>query len=57
MDIAFYKSIVILAQSLGIKTVAEFVEGEEVMTAIRELGVDYGQGYYIGRPSDRLFNS
>ncbi len=53
-DMAFVKSIVILAQSLGIKTVAEFVESEDIMNAIHQLEIDYGQGYYIGHPSDRL---
>ena len=53
-DMAFVKSIVTLAHSLGIQTVAEFVEDQDVMDAIRELGIDYGQGYFIGRPSPQL---
>lgn len=53
-DMAFVKSIVTLAHSLGIQTVAEFVEDQAVMDAIRALGIDYGQGYFIGRPSSRL---
>lgn len=32
------------------KTVAEFVEDESVLAVLKELGVDYGQGYYLGKP-------
>lgn len=53
-DRAFVKSISLLAQELGIRTVAEYVEDEEVLTAVRESGIDLAQGYHIGRPSDRL---
>ncbi|WP_239995639.1 putative bifunctional diguanylate cyclase/phosphodiesterase [Nitrincola tibetensis] len=53
-DLAFVKSIVTLAQGLNIKTVAEFVEDENIMEAIRAMGIDYGQGYYIGKPSPKL---
>ena len=49
---AFVKSIVTLAQSLGIRTIAEFIEDEEVMDKVCELGIDYGQGYYLGRPAE-----
>ncbi len=51
---AFVKSIVTLAQSLGIKTIAEFIEDEDVMDKVCELGIDYGQGYYLGRPGERF---
>lgn len=47
---AFVKSIVTLAQNLGIKTIAEFIEDEEIMAGVRALGIDYAQGYYLGRP-------
>ncbi|WP_200881957.1 EAL domain-containing protein [Nitrincola sp. A-D6] len=53
-DMAFVKSIVTLAHNLGIQTVAEFVEDQAVMDAVRELGINYGQGYFIGRPSPQL---
>ncbi|OOV86780.1 putative bifunctional diguanylate cyclase/phosphodiesterase [Oceanospirillum linum] len=48
---AFVKSIVTLAQNLGIKTIAEFIEDEDIMDKVRELGIDYGQGFYLGRPA------
>ncbi|WP_240609850.1 putative bifunctional diguanylate cyclase/phosphodiesterase [Billgrantia endophytica] len=48
---AFVKSIVTLAQSLGVSTVAEFIEDKDVLAAVAELGIDFGQGYHLGRPS------
>jgi len=48
---AFARSIVTLAKELNIKTVAEFVESEDVYEEIKKLGVDYAQGYFIGKPT------
>jgi EAL domain-containing protein (putative c-di-GMP-specific phosphodiesterase class I) len=39
-----------LAHTMGLATVAEYVETEEIRTRIAALGVDYGQGFAIGRP-------
>ena len=44
------KSIVKLAEDYGQKTVAEGVEDEQTLQLLRQLGVDYAQGYHIGRP-------
>ncbi len=46
------KNIVHLCRELGIKTVAEYVESEEILNAVKSLGVDYAQGYYTGMPQD-----
>lgn len=51
---AFVKSIVTLAQSLGVSTIAEFIENEEVLAAVEALGIDFGQGYHLGRPGPRF---
>lgn len=51
---AFVKSIVTLAQSLGIETIAEFIEDEAVLEKVCELGIDYGQGYHLGRPGPQF---
>ena len=39
-----------VAQVIGVKTVAEFVERQDVLEALRELGIDMAQGYLIHRP-------
>lgn len=44
------RTIVDLAGRLGQKTVAEGVEDETTLAIVRDLGVDYAQGYYLGRP-------
>ena len=54
LDEAIVKSVTVLCQSLKIKTVAEFVESEEILNKCRELGVDFAQGYFIGKPSRKL---
>ena len=35
---------------MGMKTVAEYVETEQQLAALRVIGIDYGQGYLLGRP-------
>ena len=44
------KAIVNLAQGFGRKTVAEGVENEKTLELLDRLGVDYAQGFWIGRP-------
>jgi diguanylate cyclase (GGDEF)-like protein/PAS domain S-box-containing protein len=43
-------AIVSVAQGMGRKTVAEFVADDEAVRLLREIGVDYAQGYHIGVP-------
>lgn len=45
------KAVVELARGLGKRTIAEFVGDEPTATALRELGVDYLQGFHLGRPA------
>ena len=44
------ETIVKLAQQLEIETVAEFVSTEEIYNTVKELGVDWAQGYWLGKP-------
>lgn len=53
-DRLFVKAIVEVASELNIRTVAEFVERAETLEILREYGVDYAQGYYIGMPGPGL---
>lgn len=47
---AMVQSIHTVGQVMGIATIAEYVENEAIMSRLRQLGVDYGQGYAIARP-------
>ncbi len=47
---AMVKALAQLARSMGITTVAEFVETDELRIRMTNLGVDYGQGFAIGKP-------
>ncbi len=48
---AMISAIVRMAADLGIQTVAESVELDSELQAVRSLGVDYAQGFLLGRPS------
>jgi diguanylate cyclase (GGDEF)-like protein/PAS domain S-box-containing protein len=50
IDRAIVESINQIAHQLGARTVAEFVESAEVAAQLREIGVDYAQGYHYARP-------
>jgi EAL domain-containing protein (putative c-di-GMP-specific phosphodiesterase class I) len=44
------KAINIVCHELGVRTIAEFVETKETLSKLREIGVDYVQGFGIARP-------
>lgn len=46
--------IVAFAKEMNIKTIAEFVENEEIDKKLKELGVDESQGYFISKPKEIL---
>jgi len=48
---AMLSAIVRLAQAMGLTTVAECVESDQIRDIIRGLGVDLGQGFSLGRPA------
>jgi EAL domain-containing protein (putative c-di-GMP-specific phosphodiesterase class I) len=49
-DAAIVQSVVDLGGRLGLRTVAEGVEDAETLDLLRQLGVDFAQGYHIARP-------
>jgi diguanylate cyclase (GGDEF)-like protein/PAS domain S-box-containing protein len=51
---ALVRSIHEMAGALDKKTVAEFVENEAILHILQEIGIDYAQGYHLGRPSPEL---
>ena len=44
------RSILALAESLGLRVIAEGIEGRQQLRRLRELGCEYGQGFIISRP-------
>ena len=48
--LAIVKSINEIGQVMGMKTIAEYVENDAILAKLRELGVDYAQGYGIDQP-------
>ena len=50
VDYAIVKSIHELATLMGKRTIAEFVENEQIVEQLRRLGVDFAQGYGLHRP-------
>lgn len=53
-DQVFVKALAEVARGFGKKTVAEFVEDERALNLLRAFGVDYAQGYFIGKPAPDL---
>ncbi|WP_084643994.1 putative bifunctional diguanylate cyclase/phosphodiesterase [Ferrimonas futtsuensis] len=51
-DYAIVKSIHDVCRVIGIETVAEFVEDQDTLDQLKMIGVNYAQGYGIGRPKD-----
>jgi len=52
-DQILVQAVIEVARVFGKKTVAEFVERQDVLMWLREHGADYAQGYHVGRPMPR----
>ncbi len=50
IDYEMVRSINEIGQVLNLQTIAEFVENPEILHVIREIGVDFAQGYEIAKP-------
>jgi len=50
-DLGIVRSLVTIARELDLATIAEGVESGETAEQLRELGVDYAQGYFLGEPA------
>jgi diguanylate cyclase (GGDEF)-like protein len=51
-DIAIVEAIVALARNLGMRSVAEWVEDVDTLRALKEIGVDYVQGFLVAKPQE-----
>lgn len=54
MDLAMVQAINAVGHVMGLKTIAEYVASEAILKRLREIGVDYGQGYHLGKPTPLL---
>ncbi len=54
IDQAMVKSIVQIARTTGKQTIAEYVQDAKSLRMLRRLGVDYAQGFYVGKPAPTL---
>ncbi len=50
VDIAMVESINKIGHVMGLQTIAEFVESEAALNKLRDIGINYAQGYYIHQP-------
>jgi diguanylate cyclase (GGDEF)-like protein/PAS domain S-box-containing protein len=50
VDQVLVRGMVEVARGLGVRTIAEFVEDQETLELLREYGIDYAQGFHVGRP-------
>ena len=44
------ENIVSFSRKMGIKTIAEYVHSRQIYDIVRSLGIDYSQGFFLGRP-------
>ncbi|WP_236860740.1 putative bifunctional diguanylate cyclase/phosphodiesterase [Candidatus Reidiella endopervernicosa] len=49
-DQVFIRAIHDVARSLNMTAIAEFIENDEILAILQEIGIDMGQGYYLSRP-------
>jgi diguanylate cyclase (GGDEF)-like protein len=54
VDRALVRNLSYLCADLGIATVGEFVESQEILKILREMGVHFAQGFHISLPLKRL---
>jgi EAL domain-containing protein (putative c-di-GMP-specific phosphodiesterase class I) len=51
LEYEMVSSMGVLARKLGMQTIAEFVETDDIFATIREMGIDFCQGFLFGRPT------
>ena len=56
-DQVLVKSMAEIANRLGKKTIAEYVETPKIINKLQEFGIDFGQGYIFGKPEVNLLQS
>ncbi len=54
VDYALVHNLSRLCQDIGILTVAEFVENQDIWEALKDMGINYAQGYHISMPLSEM---
>jgi len=57
IDHTLVKSVNNIGHAMGMRTIAEFVQSDEILRLLKEMGVDYGQGYSISKPEPLVLPS
>jgi len=57
IDSAMVEAINNIGHVMGLKTIAEFVEDDAILAKLREMGIDYAQGFGVGRPEPILIST
>ncbi len=57
VDQAMVQSMNQIAHALGKTTIAEFVENKETLILLKDYGIDFAQGHFIGKPRSKLIHS
>ncbi len=55
IDRAMVESINQIGHTMGLRTIAEWVEDKETLLELKKMGVDYSQGFYTGKPEPLQF--
>ena len=56
IDDAMVRSINEIGHVMGMQTIAEFVENEAILNRLKDIGVDFAQGYGVAKPEPLLIN-
>ncbi len=57
VDYALVHNLSRLCQDINILTIAEFVENQQIWEALKDIGINYAQGYHIGMPQPQMYDS
>ena len=50
VSLSMVRAINQIGHTMGMRTVAEYVDDPAVLQALRDIGIDYAQGYLLGKP-------
>ena len=55
VDYALVRNLSNLCQDIGILTIAEFVENQDLLDELTNIGINYAQGFHINKPSNEIY--